>query len=93
MVDQLVTNVSLIESHKVMIAAWPITICSIFSCSQKHQDAFASAFGFFLLGFDWISRYPSPQNIRARFFGVTDPVISFFNVCMCVYLRIRIACS
>jgi hypothetical protein len=59
--------------------------CISFSCFQKHQDAFASAFGFFLLGFDWISKFHSPQNIQPKFFGVTDPVIAFFNVSMHVY--------
>ena len=47
---------------------------------QKHQDAFASAFGFFLLGFDVISRYSSPQGIHIQFFGITDPVLWFFKV-------------
>ena len=47
---------------------------------QKHQDAFASAFGFFLLGFDVISRYSSPQGIHVQFFGITDPVLWFFKV-------------
>ena len=56
---------------------WVVTL--IFS-SQKHQDAFASAFGFFLLGFDIISRYGTPQNIKLEFFGVTDPMLWFFKV-------------
>ena len=47
---------------------------------QKHQDAFASAFGFFLLGFDIISRYSSSQHIHIQFFGITDPVLWFFKV-------------
>ena len=47
--------------------------------AQKHQDAFASAFGFFLLGFDAISQYTTPQNIQLQFFGITDPVLWFFK--------------
>ena len=45
---------------------------------QKHQDAFASAFGFFLIGFDAISRYGS--TIGLKFFALTDPVLWFFKV-------------
>ena len=48
--------------------------------SQKHLDAFASAFGFFLIGFDFISQYSSPQKIPERFFELTDPVLWFFKV-------------
>ena len=44
------------------------------------MDAFASAFGFFLVGFDGISNYNSPQCIGYRFFGVSDPVLWFFKV-------------
>ena len=51
------------------------------SHAQKHQDAFASAFGFFLLGFDLISRYNAPQGIPILFFGITDPLLWFFKVC------------
>lgn len=47
---------------------------------QKHQDVFASSFGFFLLGFDVISKYGSPQHIPVEFFGITDPVLWFFKV-------------
>ena len=47
---------------------------------QKHQDAFASAFGFFLIGFDFLSGYSSPQNIHKGFFQVTDPMLWFFKV-------------
>ena len=47
-------------------------------CLQKHQDAFASAFGFFILGFDIISKYGA--GIEYQFFGVTDPVVWFFKV-------------
>lgn len=45
---------------------------------QKHQDAFASAFGFFLLGYDVISNYLStgPHG----FFRISDPVLWFFKV-------------
>ncbi len=46
---------------------------------QKHQDAFASAFGFFLIGFDLISYYSTPQDIPTQFFGITDPVLWFFK--------------
>ena len=45
---------------------------------QKYQDAFASAFGFFLIGFDSISRYSS--LIGRYFFAVSDPVLWFFKV-------------
>lgn len=45
----------------------------------KHQDAFASAFGFFLIGFDSISGYSSPQNIPKAFFQITDPILWFFK--------------
>ncbi|XP_064402709.1 uncharacterized protein LOC135348427 isoform X3 [Halichondria panicea] len=45
----------------------------------KHQDAFASAFGFFLIGFDLISYYSTPQDIPTQFFGITDPVLWFFK--------------
>ena len=45
---------------------------------QKHQDAFASAFGFFLIGFDAISKYSSP--VGRSFFALTDPVLWFFKV-------------
>lgn len=46
---------------------------------QKHLDAFASAFGFFLIGFDYISDYSTPFISRA-FFQVTDPMLWFFKV-------------
>jgi len=46
---------------------------------MKHQDAFASAFGFFLVGFDYISQYSSPQGIQVQFFGITDPILWFFK--------------
>lgn len=52
---------------------------------QKHQDAFASAFGFFLIGFDAISKYGS--LVSRRFFSLTDPVLWFFKVCY-IYLLI-----
>lgn len=45
----------------------------------KHQDAFASAFGFFLIGFDFISGYSSPQNIPLSFFQLSDPMLWFFK--------------
>lgn len=43
----------------------------------KHQDSFASAFGFFLLGYDSISQYLSSNPVR--FFRITDPVLWFFK--------------
>ena len=52
----------------------------VYFSSQKHQDAFASAFGFFLIGYDFISQYTSPQGIGKEFFGVTDPMLWFFKV-------------
>jgi Amt family ammonium transporter len=45
----------------------------------KHQDAFASAFGFFFIGFDFISGYSSPQRIPRQFFRITDPMLWFFK--------------
>jgi Amt family ammonium transporter len=45
----------------------------------KHLDAFASSFGFFLIGFDLISNYSSPQKISVEFFQITDPVLWFFK--------------
>ena len=60
--------------HSIMFCT---TVCKHL---QKHQDAFASAFGFFLLGFDVISQYTPPQNIPIRFFSITDPVLWFFKV-------------
>jgi len=47
---------------------------------QKHLDAFASAFGFFLLGYDVISHYGSPQGISTEFFAISDPILWFFKV-------------
>ena len=47
---------------------------------QKYVDAFASALGFFLIGYDYISVYKSPQCIQAEFFSITDPVLWFFKV-------------
>ena len=49
---------------------------------QKHLDAFASAFGFFLIGFDYISYYSTPRElfISRAFFQVTDPMLWFFKV-------------
>lgn len=46
---------------------------------QKHQDAFASAFGFFLVGYDVISQYLSTNP--TGFFRISDPVLWFFKVC------------
>jgi len=53
---------------------------------QKHQDAFASAFGFFLVGFDYISQYSSPQGIQVQFFGISDPILWFFKVLSVIIL-------
>ena len=47
---------------------------------QKHLDVFASAFGFFFLGFDLISHYTSPESIPIHFFDITDPLLWFFKV-------------
>ena len=44
------------------------------------MDAFASAFGFFLIGFDGIARYSSAESTRAHFFKVSDPLLWFFKV-------------
>ena len=52
-------------------------------CVQKYIDAFASALGFFLIGFDGISGYKSPQHIGFKFFDVSDPVLWFFKVLLC----------
>ena len=46
------------------------------------MDAFASALGFFLVGFDRLSGYKSPQCIHLRFFDISDPVLWFFKVNM-----------
>ena len=48
--------------------------------TQKHMDAFASAFGFFLIGFDSIARYSSMQSAHAHFFSVSNPLLWFFKV-------------
>ncbi|KAL5463170.1 hypothetical protein EMCRGX_G032047 [Ephydatia muelleri] len=45
----------------------------------KHMDAFASAFGFFLIGFDGIARYSSAESANAHFFKVSDPLLWFFK--------------
>ena len=47
---------------------------------QKYMDACASALGFFLCGFDYISHYQSPSCIEENFFNVTDPGLWFFRV-------------
>ena len=44
------------------------------------MDAFASAFGFFLIGFDGIARYSSAESANAHFFKVSDPLLWFFKV-------------
>lgn len=46
---------------------------------QKYIDAFASALGFFLVGYI-ISYYKSPQCIKNKFFDISDPVLWFFKV-------------
>jgi hypothetical protein len=46
--------------------------------AQKHQDAFASAFGFFLFGYDYVSQYLGPYP--SKFFRISDPVLWFFKV-------------
>ena len=57
------------------------SVCTFFrSVYQKHLDVFASAFGFFLIGFDLISRYNSPERIPLRFFDLTSPLLWFFKV-------------
>ncbi|KAL5463163.1 hypothetical protein EMCRGX_G032040 [Ephydatia muelleri] len=45
----------------------------------KHMDAFASAFGFFLIGFDGIARYSSAESAHAHFFTVSNPLLWFFK--------------
>ena len=47
---------------------------------QKYLDTCASAFGFFLIGFDAISHYGSPQGVHIAFFRITGPVLWFFKV-------------
>ncbi|XP_065919159.1 putative ammonium transporter sll1017 isoform X2 [Dysidea avara] len=44
----------------------------------KYMDAFASALGFFLIGFGSISGY-SPQCIGVKFFDISDPLLWFFK--------------
>lgn len=51
-----------------------------FQFVQKYLDVFASSFGFFLIGFDAISHYSSPQDKPLSFFQITDPVLWFFKV-------------
>ena len=46
---------------------------------QKYIDAFASALGFFFIGYI-ISDYQSPQCIDNKFFEISDPVLWFFKV-------------
>lgn len=53
---------------------------------QKYIDACASAFGFFLVGFDAIARYSSPQQIHIAFFQISDPVLWFFKVSLLLLL-------
>eukprot|EP00731_Ephydatia_muelleri_P027855 Em0019g728a len=45
----------------------------------KHMDAFASAFGFFLIGFDTIARYSSRESAHAHFFSASNPLLWFFK--------------
>ena len=49
--------------------------------SQKYMDAFASALGFFLVGFH-ASGSKSQQCLSYRFFDISDPVMWFFKVNM-----------
>ena len=55
-------------------------IIVVSSCLQKYLDVFASSFGFFLIGFDAISDYSSPQGKSHQFFQITDPILWFFKV-------------
>ena len=59
------------------------------TCVQKYIDAFASALGFFLIGY-YISDYKSPQCIKEKFFDITDPVLWFFKVLQCYNLSTAI---
>lgn len=48
---------------------------------QKNTDAFASAFGFFLIGCDFISSYViSDYRPKRFFFEVQEPLLWFFKV-------------
>ena len=47
---------------------------------QKYMDACASAFGFFLIGFNSIARYRSYHCIHDTFPDIYDPVLWFFKV-------------
>jgi len=44
------------------------------------MDACASAFGFFLIGFEYIARYRTSHCIQDKLFGIYDPVLWFFKV-------------
>ena len=61
---------------------------SSYCISQKHQDAFASAIGFFVIGF-WLIGYSSSQDIPYHFFDVKDPLLWFFRVRVCVCVCVR----
>ena len=48
---------------------------------QKNTDVFASAFGFFFIGCDFISSYViSDYKVPRSFFGVQEPLLWFFKV-------------
>lgn len=53
---------------------------------QKYQDAFASAFGFFLFGFDYISGYHT--NYSKSFLSVSEPTMWFFKVSTIILLSV-----
>ena len=65
--------------YKAVVTSFYYTRPFLFN-TQKHMDAFASAFGFFLIGFDSIARYSSMESARAHFFSVSDPLLWFFKV-------------
>jgi len=56
------------------------TTANCFLIQQKYMDACASAFGFFLIGFDYIARYRSSHCMYNTFFETYDPVLWFFKV-------------
>ena len=69
----------LVASYRYLIT-WLIIKCSYYSVLQKYIDAFASALGFFLIGFDHLSKYESPQCLEPKFLEISDPVLWFFKV-------------
>ena len=56
-------------------------------CTQKHIDAFASAFGFFVVGCDLITYYSIGYPVHRKFYNVQQPLLWFFKVRGSEYLK------